>query len=291
MTFGRIIRITLMSLGLFLVILLIYGYAIGQNKYEVHHQTMYFSDLPKAFEGYRVLHISDLHVGTFRNGREKQLDNIVQMANEQKCDVIVFTGDLVNRRTNELDGFKRTLSKLKAHDGVFSVTGNHDYSQYAHFETEKEQKADVEQLHRREKEYGWNLLLNEHRFIHRGKDSIAIVGVENWGEPPFPQYGDIVKASKGIKRSNFCVLLSHDPSHWKAQVVPITSFQLTLSGHTHAGQFKVFGWSPCKWKYKLWTGTHIEGSQVLSISEGIGGWLPFRFGAWPEMNVITLRRK
>jgi len=290
MTLWRFIKLFFLSLGFFLAILLTYGYLFGQRKYEVHHQTMYFSDLPPAFEGYKILHLSDLHIGSLHDGRESDLDSIIKLVNEQKCNMIVFTGDLINRRTNELDGFKRPLSSLKAPDGIYSVMGNHDYCTYARFETEKERLADFEQLNRRQQSYGWTLLRNAHTFIHHGKDSIAIIGVDNWGAPPFPQYGDIVAASKGVKKSDFCILLSHDPSHWTGEVVPKTSIQLTLSGHTHAGQFKVFGWSPCKYKYPLWTGIHTEGSQVLSISDGVGNWLPFRFGAWPEINVITLRK-
>lgn len=287
----RTFRIIGMTLAMFSFIILCYGYFVGRHHYVVHQQTFYFMDLPKKFDGYRIAQFSDMHIGTLRDGNEKDARKIVDLINEQKCDVILFTGDLVNHQSTELDGFRRDLNKLKAPDGVYAVMGNHDYSMYLKYPDELDRENDVKELQRREKSYGWTLLLNDHRIIRRGTDSLVIAGVENDGRPPFPSYGDLFKTMKGLKRSCFTVLMSHDPTHWRRNIIPQTNIQLTLSGHTHAGQFKVFGWSPVAHVYDEWSGAYTEGNQILNVSDGIGAVMfPFRFGAWPEVNVITLKR-
>ena len=288
--FVRIFRIIGMALALFAITLLTYGYFIGRHQYVVHQQTFYFSDLPKQFDGYRIVQFSDMHIGTMRDGHEADVRTIVDLINAQHGDAILFTGDLVNHQSAELDGFRRDLNKLHAHDGVYAVMGNHDYSMYIRYPKEEERAADVKELQRRIRSYGWDLLLNEHRVIRRGKDSLIIAGVENDGRPPFPAYGDLPKTMKGLKRNCFTVLMSHDPTHWRRKIIPQTNIQLTLSGHTHAGQLKVFGWSPVTHVYKEWSGAYTEGNQILNVSDGIGAVMfPFRYGAWPEINVITLR--
>ena len=235
---------------------------------------------------------SDLHIGTMRDGHEDDVKTIVNLINDQQADAIVFTGDLVNHQSAELDGFRRELNRLHAPDGVYAVMGNHDYSMYLHYPTEAEREADVMELQRRIRDYGWTLLLNDHRIIRRGTDSLVIAGVENDGRPPFPALGDLPKTMKGLKRNCFTVLLSHDPTHWRRNILPQTAIQLTLSGHTHAGQFKAFGWSPVAHVYREWSGAYSEGNQLLNVSDGIGAVMfPFRFGAWPEINVITLQKK
>ena len=289
--FVRIFRIIGMALAIFTLALLSFGYFVGRHYYVIHRQTFYFPDLPKRFEGYRIAQFSDMHIGTLRDGHEEDAKKIVELINAQHCDAILFTGDLVNHQSIELDGFQRDLSKLSAPDGVYAVMGNHDYSMYIKYPSEKEREADVEELHRRIRSYGWTLLLNEHRVLRRGTHSLIIAGVENDGLPPWPALGDLPKTMKGLKRSCFTVLMSHDPTHWRRAILPRTSIQLTLSGHTHAGQFKVFGWSPVSYVYREWSGAYAEGNQVLNVSDGIGAVMfPFRFGAWPEVNVITLRR-
>lgn len=289
--FVRIFRIIGMALAIFTLALLSFGYFVGRHYYVIHRQTFYFPDLPKRFEGYRIAQFSDMHIGTLRDGHEEDAKKIVELINAQHCDAILFTGDLVNHQSIELDGFQRDLSKLSAPDGIYAVMGNHDYSMYIKYPSEKEREADVEELHRRIRSYGWTLLLNEHRVLRRGTDSLIIAGVENDGLPPWPALGDLPKTMKGLKRSCFTVLMSHDPTHWRRAILPRTSIQLTLSGHTHAGQFKVFGWSPVSYVYREWSGAYAEGNQVLNVSDGIGAVMfPFRFGAWPEVNVITLRR-
>lgn len=289
--FVRIFRIIGMALAIFAIALLSFGYFVGRHHYVIHRQTFHFPDLPKRFEGYRIAQFSDMHIGTLRDGHEEDAKKIVELINAQHCDAILFTGDLVNHQSMELDGFQRDLSKLSAPDGVYAVMGNHDYSMYIKYPTEKERDADVEELQRRIRNYGWTLLLNEHRVLRRGNDSLIIAGVENDGLPPWPALGDLPKTMKGLKRSCFTVLMSHDPTHWRRAILPRTNIQLTLSGHTHAGQFKVFGWSPVSYVYREWSGAYAEGNQVLNVSDGIGAVMfPFRFGAWPEVNVITLRR-
>lgn len=288
----RVFRIVGMCLAMFALFILGYGYFFGRSRYMVNEQTLYFDSLPKSFDGYRIAQISDMHIGTFRCGHEGDVEEIVNLVNAQKCDAVMFTGDLVNHQSTELDGFDEVLSRLSAPDGVYSVMGNHDYSMYLHYPSEDLRKADVDELKRRERSYGWRLLLNENAVVKRGADSIAIVGVENDGRPPFPSLGDLPKALKGLSEGTFKILLSHDPTHWRREVVPTTNVQLTLSGHTHAGQFKVFGWSPVKHVYDEWSGVSIsEGkNHILNISDGIGAVMfPFRFGAWPEVNVITLK--
>ena len=290
----RVFRIAGMSMAVLALLILGYGYFFGRSHFVVKEQTLYFDNLPQAFDGYRIAQFSDMHMGTFRNGHEEDVASIVDLINAQKCDAVAFTGDLVNHQASELDGYKDVLSRLSAPDGVYSVMGNHDYSMYMRYDSEDLRKADVEALQRRQLAYGWQLLLNENRVVRRGADSIAIVGVENSGRPPFPMLGDLAKAQEGLSDGCFKILLSHDPTHWQREVVPQTDIQLTLSGHTHAGQFCVFGWSPVKHVYDEWTGTVVgnDGSQALNVSNGIGAVMfPFRFGAWPEINVITLRRR
>ena len=289
--FKRIFRISGMALSIMAASILCFGYFVGRHYYVVHQQSFYFPDLPQEFEGYRIAQFSDMHIGTFRDGNEKDVRKVVDLINGQQCDAIVFVGDLVNHQSAELDGFKRDLSRLKAPDGVFAVMGNHDYSMYIKYPDEKDREADVKELQRRIRSYGWTLLLNEHRTIHRRKDSIVIAGIENDGQPPFPAFGDLEKAMTGVSSEAFTVLLSHDPTFWQRKILPNTDIELTLSGHTHAGQFKLFGWSPVALVYGEWSGAYCVGNKLLNVSDGIGAVMfPFRFGAWPEVNVITLRR-
>ena len=289
----RTFRVTGMALGGTAVLMLLTGALWGRSHFVVNRQTLWFKDLPPAFDGYRIAQFTDLHIGTFRNGHEADVDSIAALINRERAHAVVFVGDLVNYQTKELEGFERTLRSIQAPDGVFSVLGNHDYSGYIHYATRQALEDEIERLKKVERDsLGWKLLLNDHAIVRHGSDSIVIVGVENDGLPPFPSLGDLPKALKGISNGTFCVLLSHDPTHWRRKVLPDTSIQLTLSGHTHAGQFKVFGWSPVRYKYKEWSGEYEADERMLNVSDGIGCVLfPFRFGAWPELNVITLRKK
>ena len=280
-TVRRYVRLFAMALGLCSVFMILYGYFWGRNRYEVNEQEIYFEHLPSSFDGYRILHFSDLHIGTFDDGHRSDVNTIAQLINNQKCDKVVFTG-------------KKETENL--------YTRYNDYDMYLPFERKKEKKADIEQIKSAERSYGWTLLLNENRVIRRGNDSIAVIGSENDGLPPWPALGDLPKATKGLKgleRSDstkgqphtFSVLLTHDPTHWRRNVLPETRIDLTLAGHTHAGQFKVLGWSPIRHKYREWSGVYTEGEQVLNVTDGFGQiLLPFRFGAWPEADVIVLKK-
>ncbi len=293
--------ITLAAIVAFLLVLGCIGYFYGSRHFVVHDRTLYFDNLPDSFDGYRIAQFSDFHAMSFHMGHEEDVRTVVDLVNSQHCDLIVFTGDLVTIQSGELDGFDSCLASLSAPDGVMSIMGNHDYALYQRGLTPGQRREDVRKLQRRQRDMGWQLLLNDHRIIRRGGDSIAVVGVENDGEAPrFPSYGNLPKAMSGIGDGTFTVLLSHDPTHWRRKVIPDTDIELTLSGHTHAGQFKVFGWSPVSWVYQEWSGrygnektdkTGRSVRQTLVVSEGVGCVpVPFRVGAWPEVNVITLRK-
>ena len=266
----------------------IYGALWGWKKLELHEQELRFEQLPSSFDGYKIVQISDLHVGTY--GQDSAyFKKLVQMVNDQHPDMIVFTGDIVNSNPKELDPFMHVFPRLKAKDGVFAIIGNHDYCEYGNF-SKREQVEMRKEVIARERSFGWDVLLDEHRIVKHGTDSIALVGVENIGKPPFPKRGDLGKARAGLPDGIFEILLSHDPTHWDMEVLPETDIPLQLSGHTHGAQFKVFGWSPATFTYKEWGGHYQEGAQQLFISTGAGGNVPFRFGEWPEVMVLTLKK-
>ena len=277
--------------GAVIALLALYGLFFGWKTLTVRKVDLSFANLPEAFDGYKIVQLSDLHVGTYGD-KTAFVEKVVRRANEENADLIAFTGDLINTSPTEIAPFEQVLSQLKAKDGVMSVLGNHDYCIYAMSRQQPlSLRKAVEPVIEAERRMGWDLLLNEHRIIHRDNDSIALVGVENTGKPPFPEIGDLKGALAGIPDDTFTILLSHDPSHWRMEVVPQTSIPLTLSGHTHAMQFKVGRWSPSKWLYPEWSGLYEEGPQRLFVSEGIGGTIPFRLGTKPEIVVVTLRRK
>ena len=286
------LRVAMMALLLFVLFVWCYGFFVGRFRYRVHRQEISFYDLPPEFDGYRIVQFSDLHVGSFSPGHEIEVQNVVDLINGQRADLVVFTGDLVNRSSEELKDYRCMLSGLSAPDGVCAVLGNHDYALYRRSLTSEERRADRERLVKCMEEYGWTPLLNGNVKVRRGEACIYVVGVENQGylRSYFPKYARLEKAMRGVGKEDFKVVLSHDPTHWKHDVVGKTNVQLTLSGHTHAGQFEVFGWSPVCWIYPEWKGTYVEGAQVLNVSVGVGSLVPFRFGALPEINVITLRR-
>ncbi len=270
---------------------MLYGYTFGAYNLKVKETSYASADLPPAFDGYRIVQVSDLHVGTFASHPEA-VSRIVAAVNAQKADLIVFTGDLVNYHAGELGSFADELAGLRATDGVLSVLGNHDYMNYYHWPTEADRERDLQQLVRMQRDMGWHLLMNDHEVIRRGADSLVVIGVENDGKPPFPQRGDLPKAQRGVENAGFKVLLSHDPTHWRRKVLPETDIDLTLSGHTHGMQLKIGDFSPAVWFYPEWGGLYHDGARALHVSLGAGEVLmPFRLGAWPEINVITLHRK
>ncbi|WP_036876257.1 metallophosphoesterase [Xylanibacter oryzae] len=276
-------------LALITIYILIYGSTIGFRKLVIRHVDYYSKDLPASFEGYKIIQWSDAHVGVYTGSRVTILQRAIDSINAQKADVILFTGDLQNMAPQEMYRHIGRLSSLKAKDGVFSVLGNHDYSKYIGG-TPDQKRANERETIKLEKSFGWNLLRNENHSIQRGKDSIIIAGEENDGKPPFPQLGDIKKTLKGTSNKNFIVMLQHDPSAWRRSILPKSNAQLTLSGHTHAMQFEIFGKSPASWLYSEWGGMYYSGDRAMNVSVGLGGFVPFRFGASGEIVVIKLHK-
>lgn len=270
---------------------LIYGSTIGFNKIVVRHIEYSSADLPAAFDGYRIVQFSDAHVGTYSSDRDYLLDAAMDSINAQRADMIVFTGDLQNMRPAEVRQHRRTLASLHAPDGVFSVLGNHDYADYLHPD-DPSREANCREMVSLQRLMGWTLLRNEHRVVRRGADSIVVAGMENDGvSERSPARGDVAKTMMGVSPHSFVLMLQHDPSCWRRKILPQCQAQLTLSGHTHAMQFEVFGWSPIALKYKEWGGVYREGDRAINVSTGLGGFLPFRFGVPGEIVVITLHRK
>ena len=239
--------------------------------------------------GYRIVHLSVIRVGSW-NGNTQAMEKAVSIINDLQPDLIVFTGDLVNNLASELDNFIPVFSKLKAKDGVYSVLGNHDYSTYIHWENPEDQKEELVRLKQKQAEMGWTMLNNRHVKLYNQNDSIALIGVENSGRPPFPDYAKLSEAMQGTE-SMFQILLSHDPTHWRREVLPQTDIELMLAGHTHAMQTKIFGFTPAQFIYAENDGLYQEGEQMLYVNIGLGHLLyPMRLGAWPEITLFTLRK-
>lgn len=269
--------------------ILIYGSFVGFSELEVNRHIYTSPDIPKAFNGYRIVQFSDAHVGSYTGSRRWILQRAVDSINALRPNLIVFTGDLQNVKPEELYQQMDILSKLKAKDGVYSVLGNHDYAKYVEC-SEAEKEANCRETVSLEKQLGWTLLLNEHRYIERGKSRIVIAGMENDGDGEhFPQKGDINKTLKGVNDDDFILMLEHDPSSWRRKIIPDGRAQLTLSGHTHKMQFSLFGWCPLLLTGKEVNGWYNEDEQSLFVSAGLGGLIPFRFGAPGEIAVITLK--
>ena len=269
--------------------ILIYGSFVGFQKMEVNHQTYTSSDLPKAFNGYKIVLFSDAHVGSYTEKSQWILQRAVDSINAQKPDMIVFTGDLQNIQPKDIILHQDILSQLKAKDGVYSVLGNHDYAKYVNC-NEAKKAENCRQTIQIERQMGWTLLLNEHRTIRRGKNQMIIAGMENDGDgKKFPQKGNIKKTLKGVSDKDFTIMLEHDPSSWRRKIIPDGRAQLTLSGHTHNMQFALFGWSPISVTGKEVNGWYQEGAQSLFVTAGLGGLIPFRFGATGEIVVLTLQ--
>ncbi len=273
----------------------IYGMVRGAYKYRVHNVKIASSNLPEAFHGFKIVQISDIHTGSFfDNSALKKAFSIVM---EQKADLILFTGDLVNNKADESIGFEEVYNILKASHGVYSVLGNHDYGDYVQWETPEAKAKNLDDLKAVHKNAGWNLLMNEHVALEKNGEKIALIGIENWGgNMHFPKYGRMDLAYKGTEDYAFKILMSHDPSHWEKQVqTQYSNIDLTLSGHTHGMQFGIeipgFKWSPVKYFYTQWAGLYRSGKQFLYVNRGLGflGY-PGRLGIWPEITVIELQK-
>ena len=274
---------------------ILYGVYKGKYNFKVLNYTLTFEDLPEAFNGYKLTQISDIHSGSFDN--KEKVEYAVDLINEQKSDVILFTGDMVNNEAKEMQPYINVFNKLRAKDGLYSVLGNHDYGDYIRWDSDEEKKQNLEDLKKIQKEIGFELLLNESRYIEKNGEKIALVGVENWGAGGFKKAGDLNKAVQNIKRDDFKILMSHDPSHWEKEVIDDDyHYHLTLSGHTHGMQFGIeipgwFKWSPVKWRYKYWAGIYEELGQYINVNRGFGYiGFPGRVGIWPEITVIELRK-
>lgn len=272
------------------LLLMVYGFFFGWRHLVVRSATCNSPLLPQSFDGYRVVQLSDIHIGTFLRNRSF-IDKMVRAVNAQRPDLVVFTGDLVNVSAQEVIPFQHALKQIQARDGVFSVMGNHDYCEYGEDKSESNIRKNQTVLKYLEQKIGWRLLMNEHVTLQRDGASIELVGVENISRPPFPDYGDLEKALEDTVPGAFKILLSHDPSHWRRNVLRKTDIALTLSGHTHAGQFSLGRFSPAKWAYSEWGGKYTEDGAMLYVSMGIGGTVPFRLGAWPGIDVIQLKRE
>ena len=275
---------------------ILYSIFKGKYNYKVWKYTLYFDNLPKAFDGYRITQISDIHCGSFDNYEKIRYG--VELINSQKSDVILFTGDLVNNLANEVHNWKSLFATLQAPDGVFSIMGNHDYGDYSSWETTEAKQQNLEHLFQLQKQMGWQLLLNEHCYLERNGEKIALIGVENWGHGRFSKYGDLNKAMEGVNTEDFKILMSHDPTHWQEVVLPENKdIQLTLSGHTHGMQCGIeipgwLKWSPSQYIYKYWGGIYEEGGKYLNVNRGFGYHaFPGRLGVWPEITVIELKTK
>ena len=265
-----------------------FGFIEGWKRLELRHITFTSPDLPPYFDGYRLVQITDFHLGSFPPGNDF-VQKVVDATNNEEPDMILFTGDLVNNQASEVEPYLDTLGQLHAPDGIYSIWGNHDYCEYGNNHSIGALKRNRRMLYGYQESLGWHQLMNEHHVVSHGMASIAVIGVENPGQPPFTNRSNLKKAMKGLNPDMFKILLSHDPHHWRREVVG-KKIQLTLAGHTHAGQLKIGKWTPARMAFKEWGGAYRIGEQMLYVSSGIGGSFPFRLGAWPELTVITLKR-
>ena len=284
-----------MAIAAFVFISLLYGMTGGRHRYKVHRVTLKFDDLPKEFDGFTITQLSDIHAGSFssRRGVEKG----VSLVNKQNSDMILFTGDLVNNKASEMDPWIETFAKLKAPYGKYSVLGNHDYGDYTGWESEEAKRVNLVKLKQVHQEIGFNLLLDSFVQIKKDNAAIVLIGVENWGKGGFHKYGDLAKATAAVANDEFKILMSHDPSHWEAKTLEHDKhIDLTLAGHTHGAQFGIelfgFQWSPIKYVYPQWAGLYQRNGKYLYVNRGFG-FLGFkgRLGIWPEITVITLKKK
>lgn len=283
------------GIGLTVFVAMWWGALFNRFSIRLERVNLELSGLPESFAGYRVVQISDLHVGTYGQD-DAYLQQLVDYVNSLHPDVIFFTGDVVNRTSSEIDPFVEALSRLQASDGVISILGNHDYGDYYNWPSEEMKRQSFAHLVEQQRRMGWKLLLNEHIIIDRGSDSLAVIGVENVGDPPFSVYGDLQQSYPDISDSLFKILLTHNPAHWGLEIAgnPQANIGLTLSGHTHAMQIEVLGLSPAAWRYKTWGGLYRDsgGEHPLYVNIGIGTvGMPMRLGATPEVTLFTLYPK
>ena len=277
------------------VLTLVFGAFKGRFNFFARYQKLSYPNLPAAFDGFRIVQISDLHLGSF-NSNFEIMNEVVDLINAEHPDIIVFTGDLVNNFYQETIGWSKVFKRLKAKNGLYSILGNHDYGYYSKWNSEKSKQDNFKRIVESHEDMGFKLLRNENVKISRDNQEIAIAGVEYWGTSGrYPNTGDLNKSLRGIEDVPFSILMTHDPDHWDAQVVGNTSFDLSLSGHTHGMQFgieyKGFKWSPAKYKFKRWDGLYKVKNQFLFVNRGLGVLgMPARVGMSPEITVIDLSK-
>ena len=273
---------------------ILYGITKGLYDFRVINQSIAFNHLPEAFHGFKIVQISDAHLGSFAHN-PAPVEQAIKMINDLDADIVVFTGDLVNNYAEEAQYWIEVFKGIKAKQGKYSILGNHDYADYVKWDSAEAKEANMQKLYSIHKDMGFDLLLNENRVFEKDGEHIYLAGVENWGKPPFPQKGDLKKAITGCEEGCFKVLLSHDPSHWDAQVINQTDVALTLSGHTHGMQFGIeiagIKWSPVKYRYPRWGGLYTENNQHLYVNRGFGViGFPGRVGMPPEITCIELNK-
>jgi predicted MPP superfamily phosphohydrolase len=280
--------------GIISFVAILWGFVFGRFQYQIENVSIKFDCLPAHLNGLRIVQLSDIHLGSMY-GKRKQVQKAVDMVNSMNPDLVLFTGDLVNHFTEEAYGWEDLFAQISSRYGKYSVLGNHDYGEYWEWKSENEMHNNMLMLLKVHNDMGFHLLRNEWDTIHVNGATIAIVGVETWGQIPFKQYGDLNKALKNLPEGVFKILLSHDPTHWDAQVTGKTDIPLTLSGHTHAAQFGIklgkYRWSPSKYIFKRWNGLYREKEQVLYVNRGLGFiGFPGRIGLRPEITLITLTK-
>ena len=294
-TRSNILGYTALSLSTLLFIICMYGLFFGKYNYKVRHISLSFTDLPLEFDGFKILQISDIHSGTIDNFSAVRRG--IELVKKQNADIILFTGDLVNNFADEIKPYTEILGSVSAPFGKYSILGNHDYGHYFTWPSEEAWIANMNKLYEYHDSMGFRLLKNQHVEIKKGNDSIILAGVENWGKPPFHQYGDLNKTFQNNSYRQFTILMSHDPSHWDGQVLGFPKhIHLTLSGHTHGMQLGIeigkFKWSLVKLMYPKWIGLYENDGKYLYVNRGFGFiGFPARVGIWPEITVIELKQK
>lgn len=271
-----------------------FGILSGAYNYRIRKNTIYLSNLPDSFDGLRIAQLSDIHSGSFFN--KTAVKGGIDLLLSEKPDLVFFTGDLVNDRADEMKEYQPIFEKVKAPLGVYSTLGNHDYGDYTAWSSPKAKRKNLQDLIQTHKQMGWNILLNENHILQQGSDKLAILGIENWGTGGFAQYGKLDQAHQGTEEAAVKLLLSHDPSHWDAQVRPqYPDIDLMFAGHTHGMQFGIeigdFKWSPVQYRYKQWAGLYQEGQQHLYVNRGFGFLVfPGRIGILPEVTILELKK-
>ncbi|HPF51993.1 MAG TPA: metallophosphoesterase [Draconibacterium sp.] len=271
---------------------ILYGVTRGKFNYRVIREKLHFDNLPESFRGLKIVQISDMHLGSF-NRKFEPIEKAIELINEQEPDLIFFTGDLVNNFAEETEDWAPVLKKMNAKMGKYSILGNHDYGDYSEWPSPEAKEKNLEEIKAFHKKMGFQLMLNENKSLKVNDEEIALIGVENWGKPPFPQHGDLDKAMEGVNPDSFKLLMSHDPSHWDAKVLGKTDINLTFSGHTHGMQFGIerigIKWSPIQYRYPRWGGLYKESKQFLYVNRGFGYiGFPGRIGMPPEITVVEL---